>query len=321
MAAAARKWNSSQFLEKLLPSLQHALITGAVTAGNRGELVAQIILLCAFDSACRESGKIPGQVVSIRSVLEQLLPSNSMDADLDLVIPDSLKNSSVACAQIVKLTHMCSSFTLTELAERHCGAALTDLHRGVDLIFPIITSILAIFLVQVKNHHNQIESCAASYSACRKMMPSLAFVGGKFNSKDLCMLDQHCVRLYFQLGASEASATAKAVPNRHRTKRLSKFPSCSGPYQTVARRRPKAVKATMKSGFPIEHAVALQIFGLESKCLNSEVRTFLRVLLDTNVDVNSFVNHQLACCGKKPFPDCVDRIRNDFRFVLDRRVT
>ena len=70
----------------------------------------------------------------------------------------------------------------------------------------------------------------------------------------------------------------------------------------------------------MERAVALQIFGLESKCLNSEVRAFLRVLLDTKADVNSFVNHQLACCGKKPFPDCIDRIRNDFRLVLDRRV-
>lgn len=284
MAAATRKWSSTQFFEKLLPSLQHALITGAVTAGNRGELVAQIILLCAFDSA---SGTIPGQFVLLRLVLEQLLPEHYTDVDLDRAIPKSLENSQIACAQIVRLTHLCSSFTPVELAERHCGAAMTDLHPGVDLIFPIISSTLALFLVQIKNHHHQMKACAASFGACRKMMPSYAFIGGKFNVEDLLRLDQNCVRLYFQLGASEPSVTADASEGRHyrrratgtgksslalrrrprRSMRCFKLSRRSNQYETASRSSLKAIKADK----PIEHAVPLQIFGLESRCLNPQV--------------------------------------------------
>ena len=48
-AAAASLWKSDQiFVERLLPALQHAMITGVVSAGCRGEIVGQIILLKAF---------------------------------------------------------------------------------------------------------------------------------------------------------------------------------------------------------------------------------------------------------------------------------
>jgi hypothetical protein len=56
--AAAYSWNTEGDLEKyLLPALQHALISGLVSAGDRSELVAQVVLLKAFDTACKKRPK------------------------------------------------------------------------------------------------------------------------------------------------------------------------------------------------------------------------------------------------------------------------
>ena len=59
--AAAQAWNSeTYFVNEMIPALQYALITGAVSQGSRGELVSQIVWLLAFDRAAKEAGKSVG---------------------------------------------------------------------------------------------------------------------------------------------------------------------------------------------------------------------------------------------------------------------
>jgi hypothetical protein len=292
--AAAGYWENDEFVNSLLPHLQEAMITGAVSAGARGEIVAQIVLLLAFDKACQEQKKHAGSTVDLRDVIVQLLPADcGADAILKDAIPGSLREAKIACAQFIKLGEKCGPDTIVRLAARHCGASFCDYQRGCDLFVPIMAKNLAVFHVQVKNLRNQESACVPSGSCCINMMPSIALADDKFDGKELSELDQNCVRLYFQIGASTPSAVCTDV--------------CSG----------KGAPMHVASAKPI------QIFGLGSRCLSEEQKSFLRVLADTDHGLDTFINlhkkNRLAMQhSARPDPVSLQRMRAMIPFVIDR---
>jgi hypothetical protein len=291
--AAAVYWRNDEFVNSLLPHLQEAMITGAVSAGVRGEIVAQFDLLLAFDKACQEQKKHAGSTLDLRDVIVQLLPIGCDDNIVDNAIPESLRSAKKACAQFIKLGEKCGPDTIVRLAARHCGASFRDYQRGCDLFVPIMAKILAVFLVQVKNLRDQESECILSGSCCVNMMPSIALTDVKFNEHEMSELDTNCVRLYFQIGAST----------------------------------PSAVCTDVRSGkdAPIHQASAkpIQIFGLGARCLSEEQQSFLRVLADTDHGLDTFINLQkknrLAMeHSARPDPVSLQRMRAMIPFVMDR---
>jgi len=202
-SAASVAWNTEGYLEQyLLPELQRALISGLVSAGDRGEVVAQMVLLIAFDTACILNQKNPGECVPLVTVLEQLLPEGSQ-VDVRNAIPHSLHDASVACGQFVQLAHQLSLNTNVQLAERHCGALFKAKQPGVDAVVPIIASVSAMVLFQFKNLAKQGK---ASADQCSAMYPSVSLKDQKISKEELFELDKKCVRVFMHLGAYEDSA-------------------------------------------------------------------------------------------------------------------
>ena len=104
--------------------------------GHRGGLTAQIImLLWAFDSACRKQGLQAGQRVKMRAVLIELLPDAADDEEMNACIPDGLEEAHVACCQFVDLVQRPRPEAIAQLAERHAGAALRE---GQRLLVPVL---------------------------------------------------------------------------------------------------------------------------------------------------------------------------------------
>jgi hypothetical protein len=201
--AAAYAWNTAGELERnLLPALQRALISGVVSAGDRGEIVAQVVLLKAFDAVCIAEQKNPGDCVPLVSVLEQLLPMDSK-VDVREAIPFSLLDARVACGQFVQLVHHLSLDTNCRLAERHCGAFFKDRQPGIDAVVPIIAPVSAMVAIQIKNRDEQKQ---ASTKIRERMNPSFAFKNQKIPESELRELDKNCVKVYMQLGADAKPA-------------------------------------------------------------------------------------------------------------------
>jgi len=93
--AAARVWSTGTSLsDEILPALQSSLTTGLLSQGVRGELVAQIILLHAFDAVCLAHKLDPGSAVPLVDVLHQLLPRDS-NIDIHEAVPELLRHSKV----------------------------------------------------------------------------------------------------------------------------------------------------------------------------------------------------------------------------------
>ncbi len=282
-AAAASMWKIEHiFVEKLLPALQHAMISGLVSAGCRGEIVGQIILLKAFDAACEECNKPPGSCVSLLSVLTQLLPSCVSNPLMFLrheCIPDSLMTCRLACGQFVQLTHNFSLSTNVQLAERHCGAAFKAMQAGNDLMVPIITENPSAFLIQIKNLSNQDVSTPASLRCLAAMLPSFSLSGQKINTTDLEALDHRCFRLYLQLGGSRRS--------------YNKTPGCLEIFGIESRCLSEPVKRFLQS------------FSDVSKDLESFILA--------QTDPQDSDSAQAA-----PYPDTLQEFRQTIPFVIDK---
>jgi hypothetical protein len=95
IAAAVCKWSlENELCNEIIPALQDNLATGVLNVGFRGELVAQIIILLAFDAVCAALGEEPGAAVPLEEVLKQLLPFDS-DVDIKDAVPEVLRTSKV----------------------------------------------------------------------------------------------------------------------------------------------------------------------------------------------------------------------------------
>ena len=247
--AAAQQWRQPGQLARLfLPALQRALVGGPLDQGSRGELVAQIVILCAFDKACFLAGKSPGESVTLRSVLEQLLPE---DADLSLLdkLPPHLLMLHCACCQFVDFCQRFGHDEVVALAERHCGGAFRDKRRGLDLVIPLLDVIFGLFLIQVENWKT---GYPFSDSTLQKFDLKFAFKHDKFRPDALARMNERSVVLGLQLGTEQDSAMVK-----------------SGPHNSKV----------------------LVVNGLGARCLDTEVRSALRVVLDQHVTLKNFITN------------------------------
>ena len=288
--AAAMLWSSEPVLvNKLIPALHSAMVAG--TVGALGEIVGQLILLIACDTACLLADKKPGEVVPLVNVLEQLLPADSALNVLE-AIPVSLHSASVACGQMVQLAHNFDLDTNVRLAERHCGASFMAMQQGVDFVLPIIAESPAATLFQIKNLANTDNPCALSHNCTYAMLPSIALSGNKLDAAELDALDEHCVRIYMQVGASVGQAILS-------------------PRSSASEVGNSAI------------AKPLQIFGLSSRCLSENIRRSLQMLLNTGNKIEFFVAKQKsslesdATKAHHPYPDTIESIRQCFPFVID----
>ena len=280
--AAAKLWNEHErFIPRHgIPALQSALASGALSQGIRGEIAGQILLLLAFDAACRTASAEYGDCVDLMVVLEQLLPSGC-NVDLKQVVPASLRSAKVACCQFVQLAHEFNSKTRILLAERHCGACFREGHRGADAVIPILAREHGFLMIQFKNLSSCQTHCGYSSIACEELLPSKVFADGAWHEEYVRGLDRTSIRLFMQVGARSASGfCASLAPTR-------------------------------------ELPGALEIFGLGSRCLDKENQSALSTFVRGNVGLRSYLKDS-ADLEPNPDPDFAGAT-NSWPFVIERR--
>jgi len=164
--------------ECFIPALHDGMVSGAFNKGRDGELVAQIIILLAFDKVCKSLGKEIGEMVPLHLVITERLPEELNVEAVNMVLgrctPDLLREASVSCAQFVKLSGQLERDEILQLAERHAGGVLHSRQLGLDLFLPVVHSEPAAIVVQVKACEALHDS---SNSAGRLLRPSVAFAG------------------------------------------------------------------------------------------------------------------------------------------------
>ena len=277
--AAADSWSSeSLFANELAPALQHALMSGAVSQGARGELVSQILWLFAFDKAAQLAGKGVGECVELEQVLTQLLPADS-DIDISKAIPIHLQGSKLACCQFVNIMDRFSTRIHVQAAQRHCGISFRDGKTGVDLAFPLFMKKLSILLVQIKNRADMQYPNSKTRSACIKMRPEFAFAGDNFDPREIKEMGENSVCVFMQVGAKNALAALEPGSSSYPT---------------------------------------LQIFGLGSRCLQPAVRSCLETLIDGRLNFQNFFRYQYSTRDKsEPSPDSENLSVSAWPFICD----
>jgi len=282
--AAAQIWHEREnfFPNHGVEALQSALMSGALSQGIRGEVVGQIVLLLAFDAACKAASKEYGDCVDLMKVLEQLLPSESPLEILFDVVPESLRSAKVACCQFVQLAHKFNPKTRILLAERHCGASFQERQRGADAVIPILSTVHGFLMIQFKNLSSCQNHCGYSSVACSELLPSKVFVKDDLDPTYVKKLDLTSIRLFMQVGAD--SASSQCVDEGRRAN---------------------------KKGPP-----ALEIFGLQSRCLSNEHQAALKVLVHGNVGLSTYLEDS---ADLEPNPDPgFEKARNSWPFVIER---
>ncbi len=278
--AASQLWSDEEiFSDQCIPALQNALMSGALSQGIRGEIVAQILLLLACDSACRDAGQDPGSCVSLRAVLTRLLPSSAGDKLLKTVLPDHFKDPKIACCQFLHVAHGFTEKTFFELAERHCGASLREGQRGADLVIPILGSGGPGYLmIQVKNLISCQKDCAESRMASSCLLPSYVLADNGMCANYLNTLDKNSVCLFMQVGARTPSASVVEMPD----------------------------------GLPR----ALEIFGIIPRCLVRRIRHLnsLEMIVHGKVDLEDYIS---TIASVEPNPDAGGvRARRAWSFLI-----
>eukprot|EP01042_Synura_sphagnicola_P036583 gene36583-biopygen10565 len=125
--AAGRIWWRDRMLETaLIPALHEGVASGGVNRGRDGELVAQVIILLAFDKVCKALKKDLGELVPLRLVITELLPDElnevAVTEVLDRCIPPApLRDALVSCVQFVNLCGQLERDEILRMAERHVG--------------------------------------------------------------------------------------------------------------------------------------------------------------------------------------------------------
>ena len=152
--------------EVLLQMLVSSLRNGQVAAGFRGELVARILLLMAWDRCClhgvRESSFTTEaflKAVPLILFLRSLLHGN-----IEEELESTFQNSSVRCTHFVKIDYVPNAVQLLELFKRGAAVVTKENQAGTDLIIPIVfckddttvvtPEMVSCVMVQVKNRRD-----------------------------------------------------------------------------------------------------------------------------------------------------------------------
>ena len=280
--AASEEWGiEEKFIRFFLPALNRSILTGAISLGHRGELTAQIIMLWAFDAACRKQGLQAGQCVKVKAVLVELLPEDADDEKINACIPEGLEEAYIACCQFVNLVLRLRPEIITQLAERHVGAALREGQRGADLLVPIMM-LSSLLIIQVKNYCDEDKPSVFSRTACSKLLPSNSFKDDVFPANLLEEYDKKCVRIFMQLGSRLTSSSCDSIEGED--------PTLAAP---------------------------LQLFGVNSRCLTERVKSALRSFLNGCTDLETMSRDSLCKAERSnvPFPHSMDDIRCAWPFV------
>jgi hypothetical protein len=130
-------------LESLLQSLKN----GQVNAGYRGELVARILLMMAWDACCLISlpeDQLLSSGVFLKAVsLVQFLDSlfcldEKIMSGLKTVFDNGENRAWVRCSHFIKIDYVPNTTQLVQLFRRGAAAVTKELQAGTDLVIPIV---------------------------------------------------------------------------------------------------------------------------------------------------------------------------------------
>jgi len=125
----------------------------------------------------------------------------------------------------------------------------------------------AMLLIQVKNRCNVPKHCKRSSFSCGDMLPTRAFAGDCFSEIQLKQLDQRCIRVYMQLGASKPSAHCEP---------------------------------TGRNG---GSTPPLEIFGISSRCLSKPVQHALALMVNGRINLDTYFDNQIDDQATSGYPD------------------
>jgi hypothetical protein len=208
--AAAQLWNSvtngdRYWQKEILPALVRLSQHNTVSIGEKGELVARLLLLLAVDKANPasqvasepENGPYYSQPVPLIKFLAELANvardgDDGRSADLETGL---LKNATIRLTHFIALRTTPTMRTLQLLWSRCAGGAMPTGHVGADIIIPLQLSdrTLSCILVQVKN---QVSTANFVLAASDRLLPD-----NVFSDSDLAALPV-IVRILMQLGST-----------------------------------------------------------------------------------------------------------------------
>ena len=152
--------------EVLLQMLVQSLRNGQVAAGFRGELVARILLLMAWDRCCLHG--VRGSSFTTEAFLKAvpliLFLRSLLHGNIDKELESTFQNSSVRCTHFVKIDYVPNAVQLLELFKRGAAVVIKENQAGTDLIIPIVfckddttvvtPEMVSCVMVQVKNRRD-----------------------------------------------------------------------------------------------------------------------------------------------------------------------
>lgn len=259
---AALGWTKEKYLtEYALPALDNVLREGAFGAGSAGEIVAQILMLHAFDKTEDEGtkGERGIKCVKLKGYLEQLIKAG--DEVDSCISPNSCKNGTVSLNQFVLLeqTQELNEDLFELLYSRSAGGVFFAGQRGADLIVPykIKDRSFGVILVQVKNWNVLRYDKNYPASATSKLKPGYVFESAEPYEGDF-------VRIYMSLGDFIEDAEFDELDQTTRS------------------------KDTHSLVFP-----PIRLIGLASPCLTPAVKGKLKMLLQTQLKLTEYMKESV----------------------------
>ncbi|KAG9287213.1 hypothetical protein G9A89_008843 [Geosiphon pyriformis] len=170
--AAALLMKDQNVLRKLLHFLLDALHTGYIEPGYRGELVARLLLMIAWDHATRDrdisphlgnlgySKEFVSRPIRVKEFLISLFGQENYDEHIQS-FPQKLADGLLAFTHFIPVTYTPNQTQLRTLFIRFAAVICKRNQAGVDLIIPVLldwdgsspisVDSMSYFLIQVKN--------------------------------------------------------------------------------------------------------------------------------------------------------------------------
>ncbi|KAG9297278.1 hypothetical protein G9A89_009960 [Geosiphon pyriformis] len=216
--AAALLMKDQNVLRKLLHFLLDALHTGYIEPGYRGELVARLLLMIAWDHATRDrdisphlgnlgySKEFVSRPIRVKEFLISLFGQENYDEHIQS-FPQKLANGLLAFTHFIPVTYTPNQTQLRTLFIRFAAVICKRNQAGVDLIIPVLldwdgsspisVDSMSYFLIQVKNWSKVYDAHWPS-SATSKLSREFVYKGKTTEENQNPYLS-----LYLQLGAPE----------------------------------------------------------------------------------------------------------------------
>jgi hypothetical protein len=143
--------------QNALVPLREALKRADISMGDLGELIAQIILLKAFDSCVKISrpqflANISAYPVTVKQFLNRLVPDDCLNSiKSDPMLDD--ESVLVYFSHFTEIDFVPNKDTLTKLITRGSALKVKVNQRGADLLIPVFKNgvVFGILMIQVKN--------------------------------------------------------------------------------------------------------------------------------------------------------------------------